>query len=111
MKIALTSKGKSLSDAIDPRFGRTDFLLICEDGKVLEAIDNTACKDQAHGVGPVTAAKLEGTGAQVVITGNGPGGNAKRVLDELGVKMFVGAAGMSGEEAIAAYKNDELKLF
>ncbi len=111
MKIALTSKGQKISDPIDPRFGRTDFLLICEDDKVLEAIDNTACKDQAHGVGPLTAAKLEGKGVEVVITGNGPGGNAKRVLDQLGVKMFVGAAGMNGQEAIAAYQNDELKLF
>ncbi len=111
MKFAITSKGQSLSDSVDPRFGRTDFLLICEDEKVLEAIDNSASKDQAHGVGPVTASKLEGKGVEVVITGNGPGGNAKRVLDELGIKMYVGAAGMNGQEAIAAYKNGELKLF
>ncbi len=111
MKIAVTSKGQSLADPIDPRFGRTDFLLICEDDKVLEVIDNSACKDQAHGVGPLTASKLEGKAVKVVITGNGPGGNAKRVLDELGITMFVGAGDMTGQEAIAAYQNSELKQF
>ncbi len=111
MKIAVTSKGQTLTDSIDPRFGRTEFLLICEDEKVIEVIDNSACKEQAHGVGPLTASKLEGKEVEVVITGNGPGGNAKRVLDELGVKMYVGAGAMSGVEAIAAYKNGELKLF
>ncbi len=111
MKFAITSRGQSLADPMDARFGRADYLLICEDEKVLKVIDNTGNTTQAHGVGPVTAAKLEGEEVEVLITGNGPGGNAKRVLQELGIKVFVGAMDMSGSQAVAAYKADKLKEF
>lgn len=111
MKFAVTSRGQKLSDPMDARFGRADYLLICEDEKVLKVIENMGNKSQAHGVGPVTASKLEGEGIEVLITGNGPGGNAKRVLQELGIKVFVGAMDMSGSEAFAAYKDGKLKEF
>jgi hypothetical protein len=46
---------------------------------------------------------------EVLITGNGPGGNAANVLGKMNVKIFVGAGGMSIREAYQAYQDNQLK--
>ena len=73
--------------------------------------DNRSIADVAHGAGPRTAQKLTELEANVLITGNGPGGNAKAVLEKKDVKVLVGAAGMTLQEAYAAYKQDALQVF
>ncbi len=47
----------------------------------------------------------------VLITGNGPGGNAARVLNESGMKIFIGAGEMSVKGAFEAYKKKELEEY
>jgi predicted Fe-Mo cluster-binding NifX family protein len=110
MKIAFTTKGKDWNSEMDPRFGRTQFFLIYDDEKdELTVSDNSEVEKDAHGAGPKTAQKLFDLGAQVLITGNGPGGNAATVLEKAGVKIYIGAGDMTIKEAFNAYKNNLLK--
>ena len=110
MKIVFTAKGTDMNAAMDPRFGRTEFFVIYdEDTKSVDSYDNRAIEGEAHGAGPKTAQKLAEYGAQVLITGNGPGGNAAAALKTTGTEVFVGAGDMTVTEAYEAYKAGTLK--
>lgn len=109
MKIIFTTKGTEWDSAMDPRFGRTEFFLIYDEGTdSVETYDNRAIKNEAHGAGPKTAQKLAEYGAEVLITGNGPGGNAAAVLQRTGIQILVGAGDMTVKEAYEAYKAGKL---
>jgi predicted Fe-Mo cluster-binding NifX family protein len=111
MKIAFTSKGTDWNSLMDPRFGRTEFILVYDEEKQeLVHFDNRAIEEVAHGAGPRTAQKLFEMGADVLITGNGPGGNAASVLEKAGVKVYTGAGDRTVREALAAYENNTLNL-
>jgi len=106
MKIAFTTKGTEWGSAMDPRFGRTEYFLIYDEEKdELTHIDNRDSANDAHGAGPKTAQRLFEFSPDVLITGNGPGGNAGTVLEKTGVKIFVGAGELTVKEAYEAYKN------
>jgi predicted Fe-Mo cluster-binding NifX family protein len=112
MKIVFTAKDTSWDSPIDPRFGRTRYLLVYNtENKNLEAIDNTEADEASHGVGPVTAKKLFDTGADVLITGNGPGNKAAMVLQKTNLKIFTGAENFTVEQALAEYEKGNLNLF
>lgn len=109
MKIAFTAAGPDWDDPMDARFGRARYLLVHdEDSGALTIHDNAAVSDEAHGAGPRTAAVLLGLGAQVLVTGNGPGGNAARALSGRGVAVFVGAGDLTVKQAYAAYRQGTL---
>lgn len=110
MKIAFTSKGTKWDSMIDPRFGRADFLLVYDEEKdEFNFYDNKKIAEVAHGAGPQTAQKLFDLHPDILITGNGPGGNAAFVLEKSGLKIFIGAGEMTIKEAYNAYKDKELK--
>jgi predicted Fe-Mo cluster-binding NifX family protein len=112
MKIVFTTKGSEWESKIDPRFGRTEYFLIYdEENDELSSFDNRAINDVAHGAGPQTAQKLFELKPDVLVTGNGPGGNAARVLGSANIKIFVGAGDMTAKEAFETYKNGGLKEF
>ena len=112
MKIAFTAKGNTLQSEIDPRFGRCPFFVIYDtENKSTETIDNQDVDKEAHGAGPKTAQRLSEHKCNVLITGNGPGGNAGAVLTKMNIEIFVGAADKTIEEAFVAYQNNELKKF
>jgi len=112
MKIAFTTQGTEWDSLIDSRFGRTEYLLVYDQGQdTFEHFDNRANKDEAHGAGPQTAQKLFDLNPDVLITGNGPGGNAARVLEKAEIKIYIGAGEMTVKEAYEAYNNGALKLF
>jgi len=112
MKIAFTTKGTEWDSVMDPRFGRTEYFLIYDEGKdELSHYDNRDSANDAHGAGPKTAQKLFEFNPNILITGNGPGGNAGTVLQKTGIKVFVGAGEMTVKEAFDAYKNNKLKQF
>jgi len=112
MRIAFTTKGQEWDSQMDPRFGRTAFFLVYDEEKdELISVDNRSAGEEAHGAGPKTAQKLSELNATVLITGNGPGGNAATVLEKVGVKSFVGAGDMTVKQAYEAYKNNELNEF
>ena len=110
MKIAFTAKGTEWESEMDPRFGRTEFILVYDDEKdEFTSFDNREIENEAHGAGPKTSQKLFEMGPEVLITGNGPGGNAATVLEKAGIKIYIGAGQMSVKEAYEAYKNKSLK--
>jgi predicted Fe-Mo cluster-binding NifX family protein len=112
MKIAFTSKGTSWDSEMDPRFGRTDYLFIFNEIKGEFTVhDNRETAEAAHGVGPQTAQKLSELQPDVLITGNGPGGNASRIIERLDITVYTGALNMTVKEAYEAYQNNVLTKF
>lgn len=112
MKIAFTTKGTKWDSMMDPRFGRTEFLLVFDEEKdELIHFDNRTIENEAHGAGPKTAQKLFELQADVLITGNGPGGNAASVLEKAGVRIYIGAGELTVKEALDAYEKNSLNQF
>ena len=112
MKIAFTTKGTKWDSMMDPRFGSTEFLLVYNEEKnELMHFDNRSIENEAHGAGPKTARKLFELEAYILITGNGPGGNAASALENAGIKIYVGAGQLTVKEAFDAYKNNSLNQF
>lgn len=112
MKIAFTTTGTEWDSMMDPRFGRTEYILIYDDEKNnLIHFDNKSIEGEAHGAGPKTAQQLIEMEPDVLITGNGPGGNASSVLEQVRTKIFIGAGEMTVKQAYDAYKKNELKEF
>ena len=109
MKIVFTAKGENWDAMIDPRFGRTDYLVMFNDeNEEFKTVDNTDIVNTAHGAGPQTAKKLFELEPDVLITGNGPGGNAATVLEKANIKIFTGAQDMTLKEAFSAWKDGKL---
>ena len=112
MKIAFTAKGTRWSSKIDERFGRTEYMLVYDTGtEELVSYDNRHIENEAHGAGPKTAKIIFDSGADILITGNGPGENAAIALEKAGVKIFTGAGRMKVNEALEALDNNKLKEF
>ncbi len=112
MKIAFTTKGINWDASMDSRFGRTKYFLIYDENKQdFSHLDNRDSENDAHGAGPKTAQKIFKLNPDVLITGNGPGGNASKVMEKGGIKIYIGAGNMTVKEAYEAYKNDLLKPF
>lgn len=110
MKIAFTAKGTEWESAMDPRFGRAEFLVVYdEESETMSHYDNRAIANVAHGAGPKTAEKLFSLGADILITGNGPGGNAGAVLSQAGMEIYVGAGELTLREAYENYKATKLR--
>jgi predicted Fe-Mo cluster-binding NifX family protein len=109
MKIGFTAQGTDWDSQMESRFGRTPYLL-CYDEQTeeLESYDNREIEQTAHGAGPMTAQRLIKMGAELLVTGNGPGGNADAVLRAGHVNVITGAAGMSVREAYTAWKEGRL---
>ena len=112
MKIAFTTKGTEWSSKMDPRFGRTKYFLIYdEETNSISSISNDDVEIEAHGAGPKAAQKLAELGVNVLITGNGPGGNAATVLEKIGTECYIGAGDMTVKEAYQAFKLKKLNKF
>ena len=106
MKIAVTAKGKTLDDAVDPRFGRCAFFVVVDTETMdTEALDNAAA-GLGGGAGIQSAQLMADRDVEVVLTGNcGP--NAHRTLQAADIQVVVGVSGSVGE-AVEAYRSGEL---
>lgn len=112
MKIAFTAKGTGWQDQIDPRFGRCAYLVFYdEESETMDWIDNGSVTGIDHGAGPQTAQKLLTRKPDILITGNGPGGNASRVLGYSQIAVYTGAENRSLQEAYQDYKQNRLTEF
>ncbi len=112
MKIVFTAEGKKWDSKMDPRFGRAKYYVVYnEETKELESFDNSDVEGEAHGAGPKAARKIIEYKAEVLITGNGPGGNASKVLEKIGTKIFIGAGDLTVKDSYEAYKNGSLNKF
>ncbi len=112
MKIAFTAKGTEWGSQMDPRFGRTEFIVVFDtETKELSSFDNREIENEAHGAGPKTSQKLFELGANVLITGNGPGGNAATVLEKAKIEIFLATGQITIKEAFDKYNSNDLKKF
>jgi predicted Fe-Mo cluster-binding NifX family protein len=102
MKVAVTSKGTTLNDQVDPRFGRcANFVVVETDDMSVESIVNDNAS-ASGGAGIQSAQCIADKGAAIVLTGNcGP--NAFRTLEAAGIKVATGATG-TVQAAIDQYK-------
>jgi len=107
MKIAVTAKGKTLDDTVDPRFGRAPCFLIVD----TETMDFTVVENPnvaaGGGAGIQSAQLMAEHGVKTVLTGNcGP--NAYRTLNAAGIDVIVGVNGVI-RNAVAQFKAGALK--
>lgn len=111
MRIALTSTGINWDSKMDPRLGRTDYIVIYDESNgQLEAHENSGSQSQAHGAGTATVQKIANLNIDIIITGNGPGGNASTGLKQLKIPVYINAGDMTVREALDAFKNGKLPL-
>lgn len=109
MRISFTAKGPDWDSEMDLRFGRAEYLLVYDEAtEEFSSYDNGDLKNQAHGAGPKTAQKLFEMKADILLTGNGPGGNAAGILKKAGVVIYTGTEEVSVRQAYDAYKNNKL---
>jgi predicted Fe-Mo cluster-binding NifX family protein len=107
MKIAVTSRGNSLDDPVDPRFGRAmRFLVFDTETSSLQVVDNMPNSDAVQGAGIQAAETLSRLGVQAVITGHcGP--KAFRVLSAAGINVFSTDA-LTVAEALERFQSGKL---
>lgn len=107
MKTAVTSRGTTLEDQVDPRFGRcANFVIVETDDMSFEALANSSAS-AGGGAGIQSAQLMADKDVKVVLTGNcGP--NAFRTLEASGIQVMIGAEGKV-REAVEAYKAGKLK--
>jgi predicted Fe-Mo cluster-binding NifX family protein len=108
MKVAVTAKGRTLQDAVDPRFGRAMYIILVDtDSMEFEAIDNSANINAFKGAGIHAASMICERGAEVLLTGYcGP--NAYKTATTGGIQV-VSDVGGTVEEAIDKFKQGELR--
>lgn len=110
MKIVFTTKGNNWESPMDPRFGRAEMFLVYDDvADSFEVIDNSDTEFMEHGVGGQSSKKMINAKADVVITGNGAGEKALKILKTTGIEFYTGAGEMSVKEAYEAYKANKLQ--
>ena len=109
MKIAVTSKGTDLDSQVNPRFGRTSYILIVDsEGFDFEVLDNKKNANALKGAGIQAASMISDRGAEVLLTGYcGP--NAFKTLEAAKIRVANGASG-SVRDALKAYLDGKLLL-
>lgn len=108
MKIAVSSKGKSLNDALDPGFGRcAGFVVYDSNSQSTSFLDNSKQQNLSQGAGIQTAQLLSAEEIDVLITGQlGP--KAMQALNQTYIQIFATSAG-TVQEAIEAWQRNELQ--
>lgn len=107
MRIALTSTGPTLDDALDERFGRARYFLIVDtETEAVEAVDNSINLSAPQGAGIQSAQRVAEQKAEALVTGHcGP--KAFRALAAAGIPVHTGASG-TVREALEAFKAGKL---
>jgi predicted Fe-Mo cluster-binding NifX family protein len=109
MRIALTVTEKSENAKVDPRFGRcAAFCVYDEETGEKKFIDNTQNLNAAQGAGIQAAQNILKENINVLITGN-VGPKAFGLLQGSNVKIYIGASGMTIDEAIKNFKDGKLE--
>ncbi len=108
MKIAISSKGKTLDSKMDLKFGRASFFIVVDSETMeFEALENVQNINATQGAGIQAGKTIVNSGAEVLITQNcGP--KAFNVLSSKGIKIATVAEEMTVAEAVEKLKNSEL---
>lgn len=106
MKIAITAQGPTLDSAIDPRFGRCQYLILADTlTNDWTAIPNPVLGEPG-GAGIAMAQRLAQEKVEALITGN-VGPNAARALSASGIPVYI-AAGGTARQALADFREGRL---
>ncbi|MCD6336516.1 MAG: NifB/NifX family molybdenum-iron cluster-binding protein, partial [Candidatus Latescibacteria bacterium] len=107
MKIAVTCTAPDLEAPVDPRFGRSQYILIVDPVTLaFEVIQNPNVMVMS-GAGIQSAQLIASHGAEVVLSGNyGP--NAAQTLHAIGIQMIAGVTG-TVRETVEQFKRGELQ--
>jgi len=102
MIVAITAKGKLLSDEVDPRFGRAPYILIVDtDTMEYECLDNSENVNAFKGADIQAATMVADKGAKVLLTGYcGP--NAFKTVQAAGMKVVSDVTGTI-EQAVKTF--------
>jgi predicted Fe-Mo cluster-binding NifX family protein len=108
MKIAISSSGKTLDSAVDPRFGRAEYFIIVDPETMdFEAVENSQNLNLPQGAGIQAGKTIADNQVEALITGHcGP--KAFKVLQAAGIKIMTGASGKVAD-VIAQFKSGELE--
>jgi predicted Fe-Mo cluster-binding NifX family protein len=108
MKIAVTSQGREMDSAVDPRFGRARwFMVVDTETGDFEALDNGQNVASLQGAGIQSASNVVKLGVSAVLTGHcGP--KAFRALAAAGLEIYVGVEG-SVREAVERFEKGEYR--
>ncbi|MDZ7762536.1 MAG: NifB/NifX family molybdenum-iron cluster-binding protein [Desulfovermiculus sp.] len=108
MKIAVSCKGQTLQDSLDPSFGRCPGFVVYDSASQESTfIDNSQNQNLPQGAGIQTAQMITGAGAEVIISGQiGP--KALEALSHAQVQLFASSA-QTVQEAIQAWERNELQ--
>lgn len=107
MKLCVTSTGKELDSAVDPRFGRCAFFIFVDPENLeFKALANPNL-DSSGGAGIMSAQLVANEGVEAVLTGN-VGPNAHQTLSALKVKVLTGASS-TVKQAVADFIAGKLK--
>jgi len=108
MKIAISTRGKSLDDTLDPRFGRASGFIIYEtETNKFNFIDNIQNLEASQGAGIQAAQTIVNQNVTAIVTGHcGP--KAFKVLSVAGIKIYLSTED-TVSNIIQKFKNNELK--
>ena len=108
-KIAVTSEGPTLDDAIDPRFGRAGgFIIVDPQTLAFEYVDNGASQTRSQGAGIQATERIAQAGAKVILTGY-VGPKAFMALQAAGIKVGQNIENMTVRQAVEKYNNGEVQ--
>jgi predicted DNA-binding protein (UPF0251 family)/predicted Fe-Mo cluster-binding NifX family protein len=108
-KIAISSEGPSLDEALDPRFGRAaGFIVVDPQTFDFEYVDNGSSQAMAQGAGVQAAEHVANSGAKIVLTGY-VGPKAFKALQAVGIRVAQNLADMTVREAIEMFVNDKVE--
>lgn len=108
MIVAVTAKGKNLSDEVDPRFGRAPYILIVDTETMeYQVLDNSSNVNAFKGAGIQAATMVAEKGAEVLLTGYcGP--NAFRTVQAVGMKVVNDVTG-TVQQAIDTFRSGKVQ--
>lgn len=107
-KIAITSEGPTLDDAVDPRFGRAaGFIVVDPQTLEFEYVDNGASQTMAQGAGIQAAENIVRAGAKVLLTGY-VGPKAFLALEAANIKVAQNLESMTVRQAVERYQKGEV---
>lgn len=105
--IAITTEGASLSDPVDPRFGRAGgFQIVDLESMATSYVDNGSAQVLGQGAGIQAAENLVKAGAQALLTGH-VGPKAFTALQSCHVRVIQGVENMTVGEAVDRFQAGE----
>ena len=108
-KIAISSEGPGLDEALDPRFGRAAGFIVADPRTlVFEYLDNGSSQAMAQGAGIQAAELVANSGAEIVLTGY-VGPKAFRALQAAGIRVAQNLADMTVRQAIEMFINGNVE--